>query len=41
MLDHDLYRDNNNFMRINKGEHNDHRFNVFASDESFRFMDYT
>jgi hypothetical protein len=34
------YRDNNNFLQINKGDHNDHRFNPFKQDESFFFVDY-
>lgn len=35
------YRDNNNFLQINKGEHNEHRYNPFVPDSPFIFLDYT
>ena len=33
------YRDNNNFLRTNLGEHNDERFNLFMPDTSYSFVD--
>ena len=41
MLHNNKYRDNNNFLRINTGNHNDHRFNTFAGEKEYRFVDYT
>ena len=40
MLSTEGYRDNNNYLQINKGDHYDERFNLFSPDKSFFYVDY-
>mgnify|MGYP000934517027 CR=1 FL=1 len=35
------YRDNNNFIRINQGDHNPERYTPFANGMPFKFQDIT
>ena len=40
VLNLDRYRDNNNFLRVNNVETNDHRWNFVARENEYEFVDY-